>query len=72
MARLLRPPTLIFVYEGDAYYRAADWTAFEARVRASPQSRWSPWTKRGWRRCVRGALATATGGFDTSFCRRVF
>jgi len=28
---------LIFLYEGDAYYRAADWTAFESRVHASPQ-----------------------------------
>jgi dienelactone hydrolase len=37
LARLLRPPTLIFLYEGDAFYRAADRTVFEARVRASPQ-----------------------------------
>jgi hypothetical protein len=37
LARLVRPSTLVFVYEGDAYYRAAGWTAFKARVRASPQ-----------------------------------
>jgi dienelactone hydrolase len=37
LARLLRPPTLIFLYEGDTFYRAADWAAFEAQVRASPQ-----------------------------------
>jgi dienelactone hydrolase len=37
LVRLLNPRTLIFLYEGDAYYRAADWAAFEARLRASPQ-----------------------------------
>jgi dienelactone hydrolase len=37
LARLLRSPTLIFLYEGDSFYNLTAWKAFEARVSASPQ-----------------------------------
>lgn len=39
LAGLLRPPALIFVYEGDSYYRLADWKVFESRTKESPQLR---------------------------------
>ncbi len=38
-AQLLRSPALIFLYEGDSYYKLADWKAFEARAEAFPQIR---------------------------------
>lgn len=37
LARRLRAPTLIFLYEGDSYYELEDWKDFEAAVRQSPQ-----------------------------------
>jgi dienelactone hydrolase len=39
LARGLRAPALIFLYEGDRYYRLADWKAFEATPGQSPQRR---------------------------------
>jgi dienelactone hydrolase len=39
LARRLRAPTLIFLYEGDRYYRLADWNAFEGATEQSPQLR---------------------------------
>jgi dienelactone hydrolase len=39
LARRLRAPALIFLYEGDRYYRLADWKAFEATAGQSPQRR---------------------------------
>jgi dienelactone hydrolase len=39
LARLLRAPALIFLYEGDRYYRLDDWKTFEATAKYSPQLR---------------------------------
>jgi dienelactone hydrolase len=37
LARLLQSPALIFLYEGDSFYKPEDWKAFAAHVRESPQ-----------------------------------
>lgn len=39
LAGLLRSPALIFVYEGDSYYRLTDWTVFETKTKDSPRLR---------------------------------